>query len=44
MCDKDYLKATNADYKAGYEHGRTSMARELSIALLIVGIIAFIFS
>ena len=44
MEDKDYLKSTNADYKAGYEHGRTSMAKELSIALLIVGVILFIFN
>ena len=44
MEDKDYLKATSADYKAGYEHGRTSMAIELSVALIIVGIIIYIFN
>ena len=44
MKDKDYLKSINADYKAGYDHGRTSMAKELLIALLIVGVILFIFN
>ena len=44
MEDKDYLKATSADYKAGYEHGRTSMAIELSVALIIAGIIIYIFN
>jgi len=44
MEDKDYLKSTNADYKAGCDHGRTSMAIELSVVLLIVGVILFIFN
>ncbi len=44
MEDKDYLRATNDNYKAGYEHGRTSMARELIALFISVGIIIFIFN
>lgn len=42
--DKDYLKSTNRDYRAGYDHGRKSMAIELSKVLIIVGIVICIFN
>jgi len=44
MKDKDYLRATNDYYKAGYEHGRRSVIIELSIIIFVSSLLIFLFN
>ena len=42
--NKDYLKSSSAEYKAGYDHGRTSMMKEVLIALFFVALVVVVFN
>ena len=41
--DKDYMKATSAEYKAGYAHGRASMMKEIVIVLAVIALVIMVF-
>lgn len=41
--DKDYMKGISSEYKAGYDHGRASMIKEVVIVIAIMTLLIIIF-
>jgi len=44
MIDHNYTRGINADYRDGYDKGRTDAFKECAIALCLVGFVIMIFS
>lgn len=42
--DHDYMRGINADYRDGYDKGRTDALKECAIVLCLVGFVIVLFS